>query len=511
MSGKQSYHSFHDGNVEMSLLQIRSILSIGVFLPFLVTGQATDPSVPRNVIEALFSQEALPALCVDDSAITISNRLGIQYDGVSRKSLISYEFEDSVKHLLELRQLEYTYTNTSYAGEYQLLTIRIPALTATREYYVRNGRLTSPFFALTHGWRTTTSTYFRFVFADASLTNRYAINMLDQFVLRVGTLLGYTAEEFKLLEEQKILYYLCRNDTEIHRLTGFRTRGMYNLAYDAIVSTYNAHFHELVHLLVNFKLRRLPLYTHPFLQEGLATGLGGRGGLDADVVVQLGAYLEESQMIQYSHLLRRSDFSSEDASVSYPLAGLYNRFLLHRFGVGNYIELYLKHSGRPADSNLEEILHTELPASADWQAFKKETSSQRTIQMIDELPTGAILWNSENATIADLGDRYHFAISGKVLFGVRDTGLGWHSTKFTELFPGQTYTGHRYATAADSQSISVYDLYTNTLISSYVVSFDTQKSSIPYRTGRYLFTVSKSLFQDETPNASFRDVDVHTK
>ncbi|NUN69223.1 MAG: hypothetical protein HUU02_05880 [Bacteroidetes bacterium] len=363
--------------------------------------------------------------------------------------------------------------------------------------------MTSPFFALTHSWRTTTSTYFRFVFADPSLTNRYAINMLDQFVLRVGTLLGYTAEEFKLLEEQKILYYLCRNDTEIHRLTGFRTRGMYNLAYDAIVSTYNAHFHELVHLLMNFKLRHLPLYTHPFLQEGLATGLGGRGGLDADVVVQLGAYLEESQMIQYPNLLRRSDFSYEDASVSYPLAGLYNRFLLHSLSAEKYIALYRKHSGLPADSDLEQIQHSELPAAANWEAFKKEASTQRTIQLTNELPTGAILWNSDNATIADLGDRYHFAISGTVLFGVRDTGLGWTSTKFTELLPGRTYRGHRFAAVADSQSVSIYDLYTNALISSYVASLDSQQTPVPMRTGKYVFTVMNSLFPGTIPDDSF--------
>ncbi len=55
---------------------------------------------------------------------------------------------------------------------------------------------------------------------------------------------------------------------------------MYVVSHDIVVSTYSAHFHELAHLLMNFKLKQPHLYTHPFFLEGLlwpwAVGAGRR-------------------------------------------------------------------------------------------------------------------------------------------------------------------------------------------------------------------------------------------
>jgi hypothetical protein len=482
---------------------MRLALAIVVVLPVVVFGQDPPMGGSRKVLDAILSNSPQSEQCFDDSAVAVANRLGIVYDGVYRKCMISYDLEDSVKAQLTNKVLDYAATVEPCGGEYQLLTVSIPKLAISYEFYLRKDRLTSPLFALTRDWRSSSSQFFRFAFADSTITNPYAIAMLDQFVLRVGAMLGFNLEDFTILETRKILYYLCRDETEILRLTGFRTRGMYNLAYDAIVSTYNTHFHELVHLLVNFKLRNVQLYAHPFLQEGLAVALGGRGGLSSDVVVKLGAYLDESQMLQLSGLLRRSEFASVDASLSYPLAGLYNRFLLQALGAEKYLALYRKHCGLPTDIGLEEISQSELPNLADWHSFRQENASGRTIQLLNHLPDERIIRQSEKATVADMGDRYQFAISGALLFGPCDTLHARHSRKFSELFPERDNSGHRYLAMADSQTVSVYDLWTNTLIASYVASFEMTPRPVRSQSGKFLFAVMKSVFPGEVAEDSF--------
>jgi hypothetical protein len=463
-------------------------------LPAILYGQSRANLDTARVIAALFSGDTGAMLCFEDSTLTLSHRLGITYEGVSHKCLISYDLDESLKTRLRNKQLGYSTTLRSSDTEFDRLTLTIPSLGISRDFFFRNGCLVFPFFPLTAGWTTRSSRFFSFVMSDSTYTNPSAIEALDDFVLHAGEALGLSVADFATLEVRKIVYYLCKNEEEIHRLTGFSTRGMYNLAFDAIVSTYNAHLHELTHLLVNFTLRRNKLFAHPFLQEGLAVALGGRGGLSADVVAQLGAFLDESQMLQYSNLLRRSDFNSYDPSLSYPAAGLYNRFLLEALGCEGYFALYRRHCGTPGDSSLESISMTELPAQAEWAQYLNRWKARRAIQCEALDSTDRLLWRSEKSALHERQDRVLFSIRRALLFGSGDTTHTWCSNKFSELFAGSRYPGHRYAAIADSQSVSIYDLWTNTLIAGYNASFDLQPVTVPRWQSQYVFSVRKSLF-----------------
>ena len=100
------------------------------------------------------------------------------------------------------------------------------------------------------------------------------------------------------------------------------------VSHDIIVSTFSAHFHELAHLLINYKLQQPHLYTHPFFLEGFAVAVGGRGGKAPAVQQQLGLAMYRSEFVALEDLRRVEGFYGYNASVSYPAAGLYNRFLL---------------------------------------------------------------------------------------------------------------------------------------------------------------------------------------
>jgi hypothetical protein len=487
----------HEGLRGTGRSSMRLSLVAGLLLPTILFGQNLQRLDVTRLAEALVCSSTDAALCLDDSAVAVSNRLGVSYDGVRYKCLISYDFDDSVKCRLKNKQIELSASLASCGDDYQRLTVAVPSITLSRVMYLRRGRFTSPFFYLTHGWKSSSSRFFRFVFEDSTLTNPYAVESLDRCVLYVGGLLGFSTEDFSILANQKVLYFLCRDEAQIQWLTGFRTRGMYNLAYDAIVTTYNAHLHELIHLLVNFKLRHVKLFANPFLQEGLAVALGGRGGLSAEVVMQLGAYLEESQMLQYNGMLRRSEFALLDASLSYPVAGLYNRFLLQTLGAEKYLALYRTHCGSPGDSCVETIAASELPASPEWRSFQREVRSESVIEFGHPSGNARTLWLSSNSSVTEDGGRYHFAIQKYLFFGRCDTSHTWYSNKFLELFPGYQNPGHRYAALADSQTVSIYDLWTNTLIGSYVASLDVSPRAIPSDGGKYIFSVPKSLLSGE--------------
>jgi hypothetical protein len=473
---------------------MRYFLFIIIFIPATLLGQNAALPDTGRIIDALLSTESDSNICFDDSALTLSRRLGISYAGINRKCLIAYDLDDSLKIRMRKNEVRYSVSITPDGNGYDLVTVNVPSRGLSRAFYFRNGCLTSPFFSLTHGWRSISSRFFTTILRDSALTNPHAVGELDDFVLRVGSLLGFTDTDYSILEKQKILYYLCGDEDEIQHLTGFKTRGMYNLAYDAIVSTYNTHYHELTHLLVNFKLKHLPLFSHPFLQEGIAVALGGRGGLSADVVTELGTFLDESQTIRYPALLRRSDFTFLDASISYPAAGAYNRFLIESIGTGRFLDLYRRHCGNPGDSSLERISESELPPPGDWDDARRRAREVSSIQFQKPADQDKLVWRSDRASINERPDRYLFTVRDALLFGECDTTRGRRSDRFTELFPGADYPGHRYAALADSQSVGVYDLWTNTLIASYNTSFDLSSRMVPRNREFFLFSVPKSLF-----------------
>lgn len=268
--------------------------------------------------------------------LSISRRLGIEYTGVDNKCLISNDINSSLREEINSKKLSFTYKLEKLNDDYSKLFFSIPSRKIIKEYYFKDSYLISPPYYLAGNWKKEKSKFFIFHISAPSSFNQFAEKRLDNFVDKICKVLSLNDDQIKKLEENKIHYYLCRDGNEIKKLTGYDARGLYYLPYDYIVSTFNCHYHEILHLLTNYKLGKIPLYTLPLLQEGFAVAFGGRGGKEPDVILEMGAFLANNNFLNYNSLLSKKDFNQYDATMTYPLAGLYNKFLIKALGINKY-------------------------------------------------------------------------------------------------------------------------------------------------------------------------------
>ena len=78
------------------------------------------------------------------------------------------------------------------------------------------------------------------IFQIPASINEYSIQNLDNFVDKISRILDFSSTDLAVLSENKIKYFLCRDEAEIKNLTGFNTMGMYYLPYDYLITTYNS-------------------------------------------------------------------------------------------------------------------------------------------------------------------------------------------------------------------------------------------------------------------------------
>jgi len=71
----------------------------------------------------------------------------------------------------------------------------------------------------------------------------------------------------------------------------------------------------------------------------------------------MGAWLQKSGMLNVGDLLTKDDFSKTDPTMSYPLSGLYNLFLINELGVDKYLNVYKIFSDTPDKINTEKSYH----------------------------------------------------------------------------------------------------------------------------------------------------------
>jgi len=279
---------------------------------------------------------------------------------------------------------------------------------------------------------------------------------------------------------------------------------MYNLAMDAVITTYNAHYHELMHLLINFKLQDLPLYTHPFFQEGFAVATGGRGGKEPKVILDLGVFITKSELLDYTDLLSRGEFYKVDASFSYPLCGLYNYFLIKHWGIGKYLDLYKGFSGSSSEVNTMIINENILPAKTEWYTYINSQLCSNSIDFKNPEMSTILIFKNESTEVSMSKGRYFFKLKD-ILFIKTDTcNKDYHSKKFSEIFPEKKYNNEKYLISININEISIYNLFTNNLIGNLVSSFTIPYEQIPEKDGYFSFCVKKSIFDEELKEDYFQ-------
>lgn len=433
----------------------------------------------------------------DRNSLAVSHRLGIEYDGARCKNLIGNDIDKAVKENVQNGHVKYSIKLDSLGMGYTRLVLSTGTIIPPREFYFYGNRCISPLAFFARKWTIIDSKHFRFFVSDSTCFNSYCIEKLESFLDRAAKTICIPDKDLHVVQKEKIYYYFCKDENEIEQLTGFRARGMCNLAYDAVISTYSNHFHELLHLLINYRLRHLPLYTHPFLQEGFAVDYGGRGGMESTVMMELGKFLWLSHSVDFPSLLSKAEFERLDASVSYPAAGLYNEFLFETIGGEQYLKLYRKHSGSAGDSTVLLIDPGELPPMSAWQSYLQKRAQESPI-ILDSVPqsAGMIFENEQAGIFGDSSAYYYFALSDSLLLPGDLALPGYVSRIFREHFPGRAYRGEKYLIRAAAQEISVYNLFTNSLIANYATSFSLPPKNVPRQGNTYYFGIRRTVFDD---------------
>ena len=475
---------------------MRRVFLILFFVPVCAPSQTLNRQEAEAFVHALLWNSSSLLSWFDPRNLTVSHRLGIEYEGVVNKNLVAYDVDDSIKGLVTEGRLGYSFTVDSLDRQHARLILTVDKTSGVKEFYFKGKRCISPLEYFAGNWTIVESEHFRFFLSDSTLFNAYSRDQLESFVARMAVLLGLNGQDIRTLREKKIYYYLCKDEDEIQRLTGFRARGMFNIAYDAVITTFNAHYHELLHLLVNYKLRRLPVYTHPFLQEGFAVAYGGRGGLESAVLLPLGRFLYDSHYAELSSLLDNEGFLEFDASISYPAAGLYNKFLFETIGIQSYLRLYRAHSWSLRRHATLRITSSELPDDSGWISLLQASTYHNAITMDSLSNRNQIIFADSTIEIAKDSENYSFLLSDVVLLRGNESFPSYKSKAFQEFFPGKAYKGDKYLIRVTTEEISVYNLFTNNLIGSYAASFSSPPKRVPRSRDRYSFTIKRGVFDE---------------
>jgi hypothetical protein len=413
-------------NVHLIFLFSFNLIFLNVF------SQTSSEDYLKVFIEYLINNTDKIIDFIDESELKTSNRLGIQYEDVQHKFLISYDIDENVKKGITKGKLNYSLTNQNLENDFSKVFFDVKSIDYQKEFYFKNQKYISPITYFTKDWTQIESKHFNFIISDTTLFNSYCILNLENYFTQTAELLELSEDQLKTIEQEKIYYFLCKDEGEIKKNTGFRTRGMYILAYDYVVTTFNAHYHELMHLLINYKLQTLPLFTHPFLQEGFAVAFGGRGGKEPNIILNLGLLLDISRMLDHSSLLSKKGFYEFDISLSYPMSGLYNLFLFEQLGLEGYLKLYKKYSGTSDEVEKIKIQSNELPSIKKWNDFANK-GKLKSIELWENKVEKNLINECKSAQIYEDSINYYFESKDTLLIKTDEFYPVYNSKKYNEI------------------------------------------------------------------------------
>ena len=446
-------------------------------------------------IEAIVINNQELTIFVLPEELAISKRLGISYIGVQNKFLISYEIPNEIIEEINNGKTDYKLNIENLDNEYSILHFECAEMNYKTKYYFKNGYLISPLYFYYKDWQKIESKHFIFYVSDPMFFNKYSIEKLEEFIESIFSVLKYTEEEKELLKKEKLIYILCKDEEEIEKLTGHKARGMGNLAYDYVITTYNCHYHELLHILINFKLKKLPLYTHPFFQEGFAVAFGGRGGYEPGIILNLGKFLEQSDFMNAQQLFSESEYKTYDVSMSYPLSGLYNSFLISEIGIDKYIKLYVEYSSQNVNGLV--INKDKLPTDLKWNDFVNNYSNEAGIIIDFEEEDFQTIGMDSTYILKANEEVYLLETKGNILISTKNTMENYISKIFDEAYPDKDYMGEKYFIKVTENEITVYNLFTNNLIANYVSGFSIDMKPVPKENGYYKFLINQTIFDEK--------------
>jgi hypothetical protein len=353
-------------------------------------------------------------------------------------------------------------------------------LTFPQDYYARD-------------WPVRESEYFRLHVnpAVSSYLNPVLLETFDRFIESSAEILKLSKTSMKTIREKKIEYFFCDNDKTVKQIVGHQVKGTLDQASNDIISATLPHYHELIHLLVNIKLKELPLVTLPIIREGIAVQLGGRWGKHPSALRDLGVFLHREKIVELDSILTTKGFAANaTADIAYPVAGLFSAYLYDQLGLDRYFELYLKLSGRFKTVELltlEEIQSamTDALAREKWTDVQADFNSYASALLVNEATaaagastSGKVLLETDNCLVRKDGDWLSLEFSaqggeqlqGSLLFGHNAELDASASALFDEHFQSkELFEGYRWAIRFDANEAGLYDYATNRLIAKYIM------------------------------------------
>lgn len=375
-------------------------------------------------------------------------------------------------------------------------------------------------------WTVQTSKYFRIhAHPDrVQFLNPVLLTEADRFVERIADSLQIDKKTLADMAVQKIEYYYCDGDDAVKAITGVVTKGIYDLASNDVISSDFPHFHEIVHLLVNVKLREIPLATLPLLREGMAVRYGGRWGKRPSALADLGGFLIQEKIVELDSIVTARGFDeASTADIAYPVAGVFTSYLVDKIGQVKYIDLYRSLSG---DKDIvDTINHIQVHRAIlsatgmtewsdllnDFGTYLKSGSARWSVAAPGSAAKAKRILADPKCTVLQNADWIEFdfvsdsagAPRGNFLFGKDQQLAQQRSMLFHEQYgDDQPFDGFRFGVRFDGNEAGLYDYATNELVAKYIwgITPSDQYFTAADRTLRICF--KKSLLGKLLPKAN---------
>lgn len=461
-------------------------------------------------------------------------------------SLLDRTFADQlgIKYLNTPVKLEGGSLLTSYIGQLKSGTadLVIDTITANRgfakiSYHIKtkdttvNGfyfavttstvepSLTTPMRVFTESWDQAQSRFVMLTYRDLSLLEQSNIDETDQFIEQTARIIGISKEKMDALERTKFRVVLCESYGEVQQISGKTTLGHFVKPLDVVVSKYFPAYHEIAEFLVSYANDSLSLYTFPFIEHGTATFLGGRWGRSAPVMLSLGSYIYSNNLMELDKLLTAPEFMSyeNNSDFSYPLAGLFCKFLFEKLGREKYFQLYRQLSGSEDEVNaitpqrFKDLVNQSTGAA--WSSLDSEFKEYARNEGYAGIAAGSHDQGKQvyesglpDMTVRILEDSTHYNFLIRAKSGDPKAALvaGEHSNKaepfrsflFEEYFPEATYDHQRWAVIFSDKEVGAYDFFTNVITGKYIVGFTAAEEIVNSGSNEYRFRIEKRLLPD---------------
>jgi hypothetical protein len=478
-----------------------SVLVLLITIPVLVAAVATTDHGVMTLSEyfdLLVSGNLESALYLwTQEDIDRASRFGIEFEGIPLKvDCTSPVIRDLPKMKNYLQPPVRTFSELDPNFNRMEFSQLVDGAMVEHYYYVFfDGEyhwLTHPQNYFAQDWPVSESKYFR-LHVDplgTGVPNDIALATADDFIESLADSLDLSKEDMKNLRQKKIEYFYCHSDSVVMDITGHRIKGTLDLATNDIISAFFPHYHELTHLLVNIKLKRLPLYTQPLMREGIAVYFGGRWGKAAASLLDLACFLYQEQIVDLDSLLTMRDFdANSSADIAYPVAGLFVAYLVDEIGHDKFLDLYRSLSGNfptvygMTRVDVKNIIGAALD-KADWgmvldgfKAYQEEATSERAIVAPGTIDGGKELLRGEGYVVRSDKNWLAFEFSGTTDQGVTGNLLFDLETDLasavSELYIRQygdsiPFSGYRYGIRFDQNEAGLYDYATNELLAKYI-------------------------------------------